>query len=116
MIVEENEADAELLLLMLHRALPEVRLRTRGTLAEALEVLDERPVELVFLALGLPDAEEFEGLTKLRRVDETMAIVMLTDVDDEELASRALHAGAQDYLVKGHVPQDVIKRTVRYAL
>lgn len=116
LIVEDNEADAELLLLMLHRALPGVVLRTRGTLAEALELLSERRVELAFLDLGLPDAEDLEGLSRLRRVDETMAIVVLTGRDDEELATRALNAGAQDYLVKGHVPQDVIKRTVRHAL
>jgi PAS domain S-box-containing protein len=41
--------------------------------------------------------------------------VVLTGLHDEETAARALHAGAEDYLVKG-ATSDAIGRAVRYAI
>ena len=44
-----------------------------------------------------------------------MAIVVLTGLDDEATALQAMHAGAQDYLVKDKVVGDVLIRAIRYA-
>ena len=45
-----------------------------------------------------------------------MPIVVLTGLDDEALAVRALAAGAQDYLVKGAVTGAGVRRSVRHAM
>ncbi len=42
--------------------------------------------------------------------------MVLSGLDDEELAVRAVHAGAQDYLVKGQVDGGTILRSLRYAI
>jgi diguanylate cyclase (GGDEF)-like protein len=42
--------------------------------------------------------------------------VILSGLDDESLAMRAVHEGAQDYLVKGHANAHSIGRAIRYAI
>jgi signal transduction histidine kinase len=43
-------------------------------------------------------------------------VVVLSGLDDESVAVRAVHQGAQDYLVKGKVEGGTILRSMRYAL
>lgn len=68
---------------------------TRG--ADALT--RHRGADLVLLDLLLPDCDDLEVLRKLRQVTD-IPILMLTAVDDGHMVVRALHLGADDYLVK----------------
>src|SRR4030065_265456 len=43
-------------------------------------------------------------------------IILLTNVDDEELALRAVRQGAQDYLVKSEMDANLLYRAIRYAI
>src|SRR4029078_8604198 len=43
-------------------------------------------------------------------------IVVLSGVDDDQLAFDAVHAGAQDYLVKASADVELISRAIRYAM
>ncbi len=45
-----------------------------------------------------------------------MPIVVLTYQKDEELALKAVRAGAQDYLIKGEVTPPLISRTLLHAV
>ena len=55
--------------------------------------------DLVLLDLLLPDCDDLEVLRKLRLVTD-IPILVLTAVDDVHMVVRALHLGADDYLVK----------------
>ena len=43
-------------------------------------------------------------------------MVVLTGLDDESMAARALQEGAQDYLVKGQIEPRGLLRALRYAI
>ena len=58
-----------------------------------------RDAGLILLDLRLPDIDGFEVLRRLRQVSKTPVIV-LTAYDDERSVVRALHCGADDYVVK----------------
>src|SRR5579863_5805178 len=45
-----------------------------------------------------------------------VALVVLTGLDDESLATQALQEGAQDYLIKGQIDTRGLSRALRYAL
>ncbi|MEX0711637.1 MAG: response regulator [Pirellulales bacterium] len=72
--------------------------------------------DVALLDLTLPDEVGIRSLTRLREHAPTMAIVVLTVVNDEELALEAIQAGAQDYLPKAYLDTDSLARSIRYAI
>ena len=42
-------------------------------------------------------------------------LVVLTGMDDDELAAQSLRQGAQDYLIKGQIESRGLLRSLRYA-
>lgn len=115
LLVEDDAGDVLLVREALERAAPELELREAGTLAAALDQLPDG-IACALLDLGLPDASGIDGVERLRERAPGVAVVVLTGRDDEQLGIEALGAGAQDYLVKGHVEPEVLARALRYAI
>jgi two-component system cell cycle response regulator len=85
-------------------------------LSEGLALIAQRQFDVVILDLGLPDSLGLETLIKFRREVWKLPVIVLTSLDDEATAIKALHEGAQDYLVKGHYDRRRLERSTRYAL
>jgi C4-dicarboxylate-specific signal transduction histidine kinase len=117
LLVEDNPADSELITEMLS-AVPNVRfdLQSAWSLSGGLARLAEATFDVALLDLSLPDASGLEACVKVRARAPTIPIVVLTGLDDEELAVEALKQGAQDYLVKGHIGSNLLSRSLRYAI
>ncbi|MDD5300390.1 MAG: response regulator [Gallionella sp.] len=86
------------------------------TLAEGITTARSNKPAVVLLDLSLPDSEGLATVQTMRAALPGVPIVVLTGCDDNALATAALQAGAQDYLVKGQFDHDALGRTVRYAL
>jgi DNA-binding response OmpR family regulator len=71
-----------------------------GSAEELRRVLIERPVALVLLDIGLPDADGTLLLPELKKEYADMAVIMLTAVTDLQTALECLRQGADDYLTK----------------
>src|SRR5262249_50289526 len=65
------------------------------------EMLKERPVDAIFLDLGLPDTRGFEGLRRLRETAPTAAIVVLSGSEDPDVVRRTIVEGADAFRSKG---------------
>jgi two-component system, cell cycle response regulator len=76
---------------------------------------DER-FDAVLLDLSLGDGHSLEPLVELHEHKPDLPIIVLSGVDDESLAMRALKEGAQDSLVKGQVDGHLLVRAIRYAI
>ena len=87
-----------------------------GTLAEAKKLIAEAEFDVALLDLSLPDSERLQTLASARSMAPELPIVVLTGLDDQVTAMKALHSGAQDYLVKGHDTSSSLARAVRYAV
>jgi len=74
--------------------------------AEALAILNNSIVDLVFLDIGLPDIDGIELISRIREIGADIEIVMLTGKNDAKTAVHALKAGAVDYILK---PFDLIE-------
>ena len=90
--------------------------RRADSLAKGLEVLSADQVDLVLLDLSLPDSEGYETFEKLRRAVSTVPVIVLTGVDDQAMAERAVRHGAQDFLAKSEMSPSLLVRSIRYAL
>ncbi|MFD1506149.1 response regulator transcription factor [Georgenia yuyongxinii] len=67
---------------------------------EALELLDTHEVDVLLLDLRMPGRDGIATLEALRERGSTVPVLVLTTFDDDELALRALRAGARGYLLK----------------
>ncbi len=87
-----------------------------GDLATATQSLQEASYDVIVLDLLLPDARGLEALEELVELDTEIPIVVLTSLDDEDVAAKALQRGAQDYLVKGETHGRLVARSIRYSI
>lgn len=88
----------------------------RRTLRSALRRLRGGNVDVVVLDLDLPDSSGVTAVVRLHEVAPDVPIVVVTDVDDEALAVRALRARAEEFLPKGRADGTVLQSTIRRAL
>ena len=114
LLVEDDEGDALIVRLLFEETGAPVELTHVQRLDEAEAIATG--FDCALLDLNLPDASGLEGLERLRAAAADLAILVLTGMSDEGRGTEALAAGAQDYLVKGHVDGDMLARSVRYAV
>ncbi len=87
-----------------------------GTLADAIAALRQEPFAAVLLDLTLPDSAGLATLHALLAIDADCAIIVLTALDDSDIALEAVRLGAQDYLFKGRVDPTLIIRSLLYSM
>jgi serine phosphatase RsbU (regulator of sigma subunit) len=115
LLVEDDDGDAFLVTELLEDA--DVLVSRARSVAEALSVLGSDPEpDCVLLDLGLPDAAGLDALTSVREAAPGIALVVLTGDVDRERGLAAVAAGAQDYLSKSQVDEDLLDRSIRYAV
>lgn len=117
LLIEDNPGDARLI----REMLAEVDgagfdLHCYDRLSTGLEHLTATDTDVILLDLSLPDSQGLDTLTKVHSGAQQLPIVVLTGLDDETLAIKAVHEGAQDYLVKGQLDSNLLARSIRYAI
>lgn len=115
LLVEDDDGDALLVEDLLEGALPGARLTRARTFAQALATLED-DIDCLLLDLKLPDAEGLDTVVRLRAQAPGVPLIVLTGLNDEAAGVGAVEAGAQDYLVKGHVDGDQLARAIRYSI
>jgi len=73
-------------------------------------------VDVVLLDLHLPDSQGFETFTRVNKTAPWVPIILMTNMDDEEMALKTVRQGAQDYLVKTEMDGNLLSRSIRYAI
>jgi signal transduction histidine kinase len=116
LLIEDNPGDADLVRLRLVESNPVVDVSCVQRLSDGIASLQEQPPSLILLDLNLPDSCGAETFRKVLEKAPGVPVVILSGQDDQALAVKALHQGAQDYLVKGGVTSAQLDRAMRYAI
>jgi diguanylate cyclase (GGDEF)-like protein/PAS domain S-box-containing protein len=117
LLIEDNPEEAELIRSMLAESQREAfGIEHVVRLQDGLGRLQAGPVDVVLLDFSLPDSSGLASFEHTREAAPHVPIVILTNLDDEELALTAVRAGAQDYLVKRRVDTDLLLRSIRHAI
>ncbi len=118
LIVEDNPGDFRLIQETLTRARAGRFELIRATrVGEAIAYLKQDKFDVILLDLSLPDSQGYDTFTSVHQQASQIPIIILSGIDDENLALRAVQAGAQDYLVKGYRDNEyVLVRAIRYAI
>lgn len=117
LLVEDNPGDARLFREMLAEV-PNApfRLETADRLSTALARLAAGDICAILLDLGLPDCQGFDTFVRMYEQAPSVPILVLTGLDDDALAVKAVREGAQDYLVKGRLEGQWLVRAIRYSI
>ena len=83
---------------------------------DCVEHLERDSFDVILIDLNLPDCTGLDTIYEVESQASNTPIIVLTEQDDNELASQALQSGAQDYLVKGHIDRSTLERSIRYAI
>ena len=86
------------------------------TLSEGMEILCRGSVDILLLDLGLPDSVRIQTFSRAHAQSPLTPTVILTVLDDDDVAKQAVRAGAQDYLVKDEVDGTLLIRSIAHAL
>ena len=116
LLIEDNPGDADLVRLRLVEGNPTVDVSCVNRLADGIASVKQKQPALVLLDLNLPDSQGGETFRKLLESAPDVPVVILSGQDDQALAVKALHQGAQDYLVKGGLTSGNLDRAMRYAI
>ncbi len=117
LLIEDNPADTD----FIREMLSEIKrhpfnLEHAERLSSGLEHLAKGDTEVVLLDLTLPDSQGLGTLARVHAQAPEVPVVVLTGLDDEMPAIKAMLAGAQDYLIKGQVDSGLLLRSLRYAI
>ena len=85
-------------------------------LADGIHLLDQNRFDVILLDLSLPDSRGIDSLRSVMKVASEAVIIVLTGADEEELSLEALQVGAQDYLYKDRLNEEILGRSIRYAI
>lgn len=117
LLVEDNLADAHLLTRFLAKVDREkFNLTKVESKQAAIRELIEHPFQVILLDLSLPDSQGLNTVVEVHQVAGKTPIVVLTGLNDQQVAMAALREGAQDYLVKGEISPDSLVRSLNYAI
>lgn len=127
LLIEDNPGDARLIREMLRESIRGVtavqfRLTICETLSDGIRAIEndvtcaDGVCDVLLLDLSLPDSYGLETLDSAQRAKHDLPIVVLTGFDDQGVGIEAVKRGAQDYLVKGEITGEVLRRALTYAI
>lgn len=117
LIIEDDEGDAELISRFLSKAKNiHFVIECVGLISSGIDFLEKKHFDVILSDLGLPDSKGVETFVKLHSRYPDIPTIVLTGLDDENTALRAVQSGAQDYLAKGQINTTHLIRSIRYAI
>ena len=89
----------------------------KKTMRLALDYLATRhQLNIVVLDLNLSDSRGLESLRQVREKAPLIPIVVLTSFGEDVLGITALKEGAQDFLEKSNLQEELLEKTIRYSI
>lgn len=116
LLVEDDRADALLVEELIVDADIDIDFTWAQSISEAERTLAVNHPDCVLLDLNLPDANGIDALHRVGRIDAAIPVIVLTGMHDEHFGVSAVASGAQDYLVKGRVDPEMLRRAVLYSI
>jgi diguanylate cyclase (GGDEF)-like protein/PAS domain S-box-containing protein len=117
LLIEDNKNDAYVIREILEHSKDEkFSVEVVTILVQGLERLAKGNVDIVLLALTLPDSMGLDTFSRIHAHAPKIPIIIFTGSRDEMQTIIALQKGAQDYLIKGEFDVGLLERSIRYAI
>lgn len=117
LLIEDNPADIFLIKkMLLDTTLSINKIYEADRFEKVSDLLKEDTIHLIILDLSLPDSSGLESLFSIRELTNQIPVIILTGLNDTNIALEAIKAGAQDYLVKGEFNKSLLQKTILYSI
>jgi len=117
LLIEDDMNDAFLLKRLLQKAqFITVEIDQAETLQQAIHYLQNQSYDLILLDLFLPETQGLDTFSNLSSHSHDLPIIVLSGLEDQDIALAAVQAGAQDYLAKGQFDTHLLSRSIRYGI
>lgn len=73
---------------------------TASRALNALEIVQLEKPSLVMLDIIMPDMDGIECLKRIKKIDPSIIVIMVSGLQDENVAKEAIRYGAYDYIAK----------------
>lgn len=116
LLVEDDDNDIIITRRKISRSAIQInQLLITRTLEETKDALKTHQVDVILLDLNLPDSQGLDTLDAVRTVYEGIVIV-LTSIDDELVGIESIRRGADEYLVKNQLHEQLLGKAIYYAI
>ena len=116
LLIEDDEAFARAVTGMLQPRETAATVVIARSLDAGLAQLAQSAFDVAILEFFLTDGAGLPNISILRTAAPRVPVMVVGSADDEALAVEAVHAGAQDYLVKSQINPHWLVRSIRYAI
>lgn len=116
LLVEDDPGQSRLITEIFEMYGSTMTLAVAGTVQAGIERLATTDVDVVLLDLSLPDSEGAETVRRMSASMRQIPVIILTGLDDTQIAIQAIRDGAQEYLIKGRMDGELLIRTIRHAI
>lgn len=117
LLIEDSVTDIEMVQRFLDtESMPRFDIHVAQDLEDGLRQLENARQDAVLLDLFLPGSNGLDTLRRAKAAASDTPIIVLTGIDDEELAAQAAREGAEDYLEKERVDFHQLSRSILYAV
>ena len=107
LIYDDNEALRESLQALLAEE-PGFAITTMLGNAETVETdISEIKPDVVLMDIDMPGVNGVEAVRRIRRINPTLPIIMLTVFDDNENIFKAIYSGASGYILKRYAAEEI---------
>lgn len=116
-IVEDNQGD----LLLLQELLIDLNFKSKNirsfeSLDELTAALSKGSPDIILLDLFLPGTKGIETFYSIRDVVQFCPVIILSGLDNMDTALESVKMGAQDYLIKDEMTDEMINKMINYAI
>ncbi|MBA6327481.1 EAL domain-containing protein [Colwellia sp. MB02u-6] len=114
LIVDDDVVDREHLIRTLNKANSDCHIVETESVDEGLAAFKAEKFDVVLLDYRMPKRDGIELLLELRGalVDHSVAIIMLSNSEESDLALECIKNGAQDFLLKSEVTSSRLRRAI----
>ncbi len=117
LLVDDDIVDRVAITRTLKKSNLNVNITEAITVDEGLKLYHQQRFDVVLLDYNLPLRDGIEMIVEIRNApkDSSIAIVMMSTSEDEDLALECIRSGAQDFLIKSEISEKKLKRAILHS-
>jgi DNA-binding NtrC family response regulator len=117
LLIEDNTGDSRLIKELLNEITSfNYQLIIAETLKEGCEQIKKNNYVLILLDLNLPDSTGKDTFDTVIKCAEIIPVVLVSGLHDEQLSLSLIKEGAQDYILKQELNNNILNKTIQFAI